>query len=193
MPARPRLERALGYAEDSGCTSAGSIALERLAEAEIARGNKAGARGLLERALPLAETSSITSHLVVRVLGVRVCAAGGPVDALKVARDAEQLLADAPKVCEPCSMNFRIEAARVFVRAGDLSRARRQISEAERITNLWQGGPWKASVWEARAELRLAEQEAAQTRALFIEAADAFAQVRRPVDEARCRAAAMAT
>ena len=88
-------------------------------------------------------------------------------------------------------MNFRIEAARVFARAGDLSRSRRQIAEAERITNLWQRGPWNASVWEARAELRLAEAEPSQAKALFLEAAHGFAQYGRVRDESRCRAAAM--
>ena len=145
---------------------------------------------MLERTRPLAESSGIPSHLVVRVLGVQLCAADRPLDALQVAREAELLLSDAPRVCEPCSMNFRIEATRVFARAGDLSRARRQLAEAERITGLWQGGPWNASVWEARAELRLAEGENAQATALFREAADGFAQLRRPLDEARCRAQA---
>jgi tetratricopeptide (TPR) repeat protein len=182
------LERAVRYSEDAGCLSAESIALERLAEAEVARGNRGRARELLARARPLAEASGIPSHLIVRVLGVQVCAAERPLDALQVAREAERVLADAPRVCEPCSMNFRIEAARVFARAGDLPRARRHLAEAERITSLWQGSPWNASVWEARAELRLAEGQAAQAIALFLEAAGGFAQLRRPIDEARCRA-----
>lgn len=186
------LDRAVELASSAAFPSGTSIALERLAEVEIARGNKGRARALLARARPHAERSSIPSHLVVRLLGVEVSAAESPIDALKAARDAERLLSHAPRVCEPCSMNFRIEAARAFARTGDLSRAVGQIEEAEKITNLWQGGPWKASVWEARAELRRAQGEDAQAKALFVEAADAFAQVRRPFDEARCRAAAAA-
>lgn len=76
------------------------------------------------------------------------------------------------------------------VQTGDLPRARRHLEEAERITGLWQGGPWNASVWKARAELRLAEGDGAQAIALFQEAADAFANLCRPIDEARCRASA---
>jgi tetratricopeptide (TPR) repeat protein len=184
------LERAVRYAEIAGCVSAESIALERLAEAEVARENHERARDLLARARPLAESSGIPSHLTVRVLGVEVRAADRTLDALRVAREAEHVLADAPRVCEPCSMNFHVEATRVFARAGDLSRARRHLVEAERITGLWQGGPWNASVWEARAELRRAEGEAAQAMALFLEAAGGFADLRRPIDEARCRALA---
>lgn len=184
------LEKAVGLAQASACSSATSIALERLAEAEVARGNHDRVPHLLERALHAVENSSIPSHLLVRILGVEVTAAPSLIESLKAARDAERLLANSPRVCEPCSMNFRLEAARVFARAGDLPRARRQIEEAERITNLWQGGPWKAAVWEVRAELRRAEGQPAQAKALFLEAAVGFAQVRRPVDEMRCRAAA---
>jgi DNA-binding SARP family transcriptional activator len=184
------LSRAVQYSEEAHCRSASSIALERLAEAEVGRGNKGRARALLERARQQAHSSSISSHLVVRVLGVQIGAAERALEALKIALEAERVLADAPRVCEPCSMNFRIEAARVFARTGDLSRSRRQITEAERITNLWQRGPWNASVWEARAELRLAEGELFQARALFLEAAQEFAQYGRVRDESRCRAAA---
>lgn len=184
------LARAVDLAQTSDCSSATSIALERLAEAEVAQGNHERARSLLKHALHEVESSSIPSHLLVRILGVEVTAAPSLIESLKEARDAERLLADSPRVCEPCSMNFRIEAARVFARAGDLPRARRQIEEAERITSLWQGGPWKAAVWEARAELRRAEGEPAQAKALFLEAAGGFAQVRRSLDEMRCRAAA---
>jgi len=55
---------------------------------------------------------------------------------------------------------------------------------------MWQGGSWHAAVWEARAHLRHAEGDPAQARALFREAADLFGRIGRPLDEARCRAAA---
>ncbi len=186
------LERAVLYARDAGCVSAHCIALERLAEAEVEGGKHEGARRLLDMARPIAEASRISSHLIVRLLGVQVRAAAGTFDALRAVRDAEREVAEAPRVCEPCSMNFRIEAARALARAGDLARARRHLVEAERITSLWQGGPWRASVWEVRAELRRAEGEESQARALFLEAAGAFAELGRPVDEARCHAAALA-
>jgi hypothetical protein len=128
----------------------------------------------------------------VRVYGVRLLAEKSVVDALRVAQEAERWLADAPRVCEPCSMGFRVEAARTYARADDLARARRHIAEAERIAGLWQGGPWTAAIWEARAELRRAEARGAQARALFLEAAEGFAGLRGPLDESRCRAAATA-
>ncbi len=54
------------------------------------------------------------------------------------------------------------------------------------------GGPWSASVWEARAELRLAEGEPGQALAFLREAAEGIAKAGRPVDERRCRTGAEA-
>ena len=55
---------------------------------------------------------------------------------------------------------------------------------------MWQGGPWLAVVWEARAELRLAEFEPVQAAALFREAADLFGRSGHSLCEARCRGSA---
>lgn len=181
------LRQAVALAEQAGCVSAHSIALERLAEAEVVRGNRDAALALLARARPIAESSQMPTHLIVRVFGVQVLAAPSPIHALRLIRDAEHWLADAPRVCDPCSMTFRIEAARACAQAGELTRAGRHLAEAERITGLWQGGPWTAAIWEARAEIRRAQRQGGQARALFLEAAARFAELRRPLDEARCR------
>jgi hypothetical protein len=69
-------------------------------------------------------------------------------------------------------------------------RARSFITEAERIAGMWQGGPWTGAVWEARGVLRLAEGEDAQARAMFREAADAFAGAGNRSDADRCLEAA---
>ncbi|MFI9815134.1 BTAD domain-containing putative transcriptional regulator [Saccharothrix variisporea] len=183
------LSRSLVDAERAGCASARCIALERAAEASVRRGDRAFAVALLERAMPLARASGIRSHLVIRVHGLRVLAAGGLVDALSAVREGERLLAS-EHVCDPCSMVFRTEAARACARADDLGRARRHLAEAERIGGLWQGGPWTAALWEVRAELRRAAGQTTQASALFLEAADQFAALRRPWEERRCRAAA---
>ncbi len=184
------LREAARWAEQSGCVSAHSIALERLAETEVLRGNVAVARSLLREALPIAEASGIPSHLVIRVFGVGVLAAETTVDRLRAVAEGERWITDASRVCEPCSMTFRIEATRAFARAGVLQRARIHLAEAERITGLWQGGPWTAAIWEARAEVRRAEGDAERARALFLEASQRFGELNRPLDEARCLAAA---
>ncbi|GAB2811977.1 BTAD domain-containing putative transcriptional regulator [Lentzea nigeriaca] len=183
------LDRSLTDAERAGCLSAQSIALERAAEAHIRRGDRSTAVALLDRAMPLAHASGIRSHLVIRIHGLRVLA-GGLVEALGAVRDGERLLAEAAHVCDPCSMAFRIEAARACARANDLSRARQHLAEAERISGLWQGGPWSAALWEVRAELRGAAGQTAQAAALYLEAAELYATLHRPIEENRCRAAA---
>jgi DNA-binding SARP family transcriptional activator len=184
------LHEAIARAEKAGCASAQSIALERLAEAEIARGHHAIAKMLLARARPIAESSHIRSHLIVRLYGVHVLAAQGVFEALQLIGEGERWFADAARVCDPCSMTFRIEAARTCARAGEFARARRHLAEAERITGLWQRGPWTAAIWEVRAELRRAEGQSMQASALFLEAAERFRELFRPLDESRCRSAA---
>lgn len=188
--ASAHLDRSLTDAERAGCLSAQSVALERAAEAHVRRGNRSAAVTLLDRAMPLALASGIRSHLVIRIHGLRVLAAGGLVETLGAVRDGERLLAEAAHVCDPCSMAFRIEAARACARANDLSRARRHLAEAERISGLWQGGPWSAALWEVRAELRGAAGQTAQAAALFLEAAELYSTLRRPIEENRCRVAA---
>jgi hypothetical protein len=75
-------------------------------------------------------------------------------------------------------------------RAGELDRARAFIAEAERIAGMWQGGMWTGAVWESRGVLREAEGEAEQARAMFREAAEAFARAGNESDAARCLEAA---
>ncbi len=184
------LRESLDEAERAGCVSAQSLALERRAEAQARRGDRAAARADLDRALPLARSSGIPSHLVIRVHGVRVLAADSLGGALGAIREAERWIIEAPHVCDPCSMGFRIAAATACADAGSPGRARSHLAEAERISGLWQGGPWTAALWEVRAEVRRAEGQRAQAAALFLEAAELFAAMRRPLEEARCRTAA---
>lgn len=177
--------------ETAGHVSGRSLATARLAESALARGQRSRATKLLSKARRLAERSTLVSHLLVRVFGAMVQAASDPRSALDVVSEAEAVLARR-EVCEPCSMPFRVAATTASARAGDLDRAAKYLDEAERLAGMWQGGPWLAAVWEARGELRLAEGERDQAAALFREAADGFSRVGRKLDEARCRAAAVA-
>jgi DNA-binding SARP family transcriptional activator len=188
--ARVELQRAfdLGNGAEFACLC--SLALERLAEVELALGDRVAAGALLQGARPLAAGSSLRSHLLVRLLGIGVQVPSEAPAALAAVAQGERLLADTTRVCDPCSINFRLQAASASARAGDLVRARRHLGDAERVSGMWQGGPWSAAVWETRARVRLAEGEPSMAVAFLREAAAGFAQARRPVDEARCRAAA---
>jgi len=57
---------------------------------------------------------------------------------------------------------------------------------------MWQGGLWTGAVWEAWGVLRQAEGENDQARAMFREAAHAFARTGNRSDAARSLEAAAA-
>jgi DNA-binding SARP family transcriptional activator len=191
VPAEEHLKEAAEANDQEGCISGSALARQRLAEAAVSRGRNYDANRLLSRALALARRSDIVTHLLVRIYGTMIQAAADPQKAIAVLRDAELQLAQMQS-CEPCSMGFLTSAVTAAARVGQLGRARSFISEAERISGMWQGGPWAGAVWEARGILRQAEGEDAQARAMFREAADAFALAGNQSDASRCLAAAEA-
>jgi len=170
--------------------TSGSVLSElRLAEAHIAAANRSHAARIAARGRRAAPNDPLAPHLIPRAAGVALSAAPDPKRALAILETTEAET-DRAVVCEPCSMGFRIAAATTLARAGETSRARGYLDTAERVAGMWQGGPWLAAVWEGRAELRRADGDHARAAALFTEAADLFGDARRPLDEARCRAAA---
>jgi DNA-binding SARP family transcriptional activator len=176
----------------AGATSGRALSLERLAAAAVARGRRARAGRLLADAHALARLSSLAAHLVVRVCGTRVQASSGtPAAAAEVARTSRKELAGT-KVCEPCSIGFLVSSTTAFARAGQLDEAAASLDQAERVAGMWQGGPWLAAAWEARAELRLAGGESRQAAALFREAANLFSRSGHRPAEVRCLKAAEA-
>lgn len=187
--ARTTLERASRTNRDAGAASGLCLCLERLAQTESALGRPDRAYELLDRARPIADASPLRSHLLVRLFGVAIQAAADEGGAAAALTRAERTLAAASRVCDPCSMSYRIQATMTRARTGELSLARRHLADAERIAGLWQGGPSSAAVWEARAAVRAAEGEPDRAAALLREAADEYARAGRTVDEARCRQA----
>jgi hypothetical protein len=80
----------------------------------------------------------------------------GALAALDAVTKAERQLAETPRVCDLCSINFHPQAGTVCAQAADLPRACRHLAAAERVSGLWPGDPWSAAAWETRAALRLA-------------------------------------
>src|SRR5712691_10009336 len=187
--AEEHLKRAADANDREGCISGAALARQRLAEAAVSRGRKYEANRLLGRARSLALRSDLVTHLIVRVFGTMIQAAADPKRAMAVLRSAEQELGQM-RACEPCSMGYLTTAAAACARAGELDRARSFIAEAERIAGMWQGGMWTGAVWEARGILRQAEGQGEQARAMFREAAQAFARTGNTSDVARCVEAA---
>jgi ATP/maltotriose-dependent transcriptional regulator MalT len=189
--AQGHLMRAVELHEQACAPSGQALSMERLAAVATARGQRWRAERLLQRALHLAASSRLAPHLLVRIHCAMVQAAPDLARSVAAVRRADAALADRT-LCPPCSMGFRVAATMALARAGDLQQARARLEAAERIAGMWQGGPWLAAIWEARGVLRRAEGDRAQATALFKEAAQQFARARRPIDEARCQAAASA-
>ncbi|HZT10218.1 MAG TPA: BTAD domain-containing putative transcriptional regulator [Actinomycetota bacterium] len=171
-----------------GCISGSALARQRLAEAAVIRGRRYEANRLLGRARAFANHSDIVTHLLVRVFGTMI-QASAPERSMAVVREAERTLSQM-RSCEPCSMGYLTTAATASARSGDLQRARAFIAEAERVSGMWQTGPWIGAVWEARGVLRQVEGDEAQARAMFREAGEAFERAGNGTDAERCLVAA---
>jgi DNA-binding SARP family transcriptional activator len=184
--AEEHLAAAVQLHEEARAPSGQAIAIQRLAEIATARGQRWQADRLLRRGLRLAEPNRLAPHLLVRMHGGLVDSAADIATAIERVEAADAALAGA-NVCAPCSMGFRLGAAMALARAGRLDQARRRLDEAERLAGMWPGGAWHAAVWEARGVVRRAEGDGDQAAALFKEAAERFAEVGRPREEARCR------
>jgi hypothetical protein len=94
--------------------------------------------------------------------------------------------------CQVCSMAYRTASAIALVDAGELDDVGRRLDEAERLAGMWHGGPWQAALWEARGVLRIAQGQRDRALSAFGEAAARFAELGRPLDQARCAARAEA-
>ncbi len=183
------LTSAAALFKQAGATSGQVLAMHRLAEVALAGAHQRQATWLLRRSLPMADWCWLEPHATVRIQGTVVAATANPHAAIVRVQEADRML-DRRNVCPPCSMGFRVAAAVAYARAGRLDQARLRLQAAESIAGMWPGGAWHAAVWEARAVLRQAEGDLKRAAALFNEAADQFAELGRPLDRDRCRAAA---
>lgn len=182
-----------------------TLATVRLAQTETARGRMRSAERLHRQALQLAAESAVGNHLLPLVYGGMLQGVE-PAVGLAILDEADAALADfrldgarlnvrrggppAGRLCDPCSMSLRLGAATVHARTGHHDRALAHLAEAERIADLWQGGPWWAAVTEARAALlRCRDGSADEVRPLLETAAKGFAAAGRGRDAARCEAA----
>ena len=160
--------------------------LQRLAEVHLARGDRAAASRLLQRALPLARWSSIGQHLMHRVYGSMITAAADLETALAIVDRAESTLGDEDQ-CTFCSIMLDVPAAQACADFGDVDEARRHLRSAERSMAVWEGTAWEASLTEARAHIARAEHRDADADRLLRDAADRFEAAGQPLDARRCR------
>jgi DNA-binding SARP family transcriptional activator len=169
----------------AGAASGQALALHRLGEIALARGQKWRAYRILHKGFRLAEAAWLAPHLLIRFQALAVEAAANRVQAREAIRQGDRWLAER-NTCQPCSMGFRVASSIALAEAGELDQARQRIDEAERLAGVWQGGPWVAAVWEARGVYRHAQGDDGQASALFREAAARYAELGRPRDQERC-------
>jgi DNA-binding SARP family transcriptional activator len=171
---------------EAGATSGRVLALERLAEIALERGQKWKASRLIQRGLAEAEKSWLSSHLIMRMQALAVRAAPTAAKAAEAILVGDRLLTSG--ACQPCSMALRTATAIALSEAGDLAQVDRRLADAERIAGMWHGGPWAAALWEARGVQRRAQGAEIRALAAFDEAASRYADLGRPRDAERCRA-----
>jgi DNA-binding SARP family transcriptional activator len=187
--AQQQLNDALDLHREIGAPAGEAVVLQRLAELSLARGDRAGASRLLNRALPVARWSNMAKHLIQRVYGTMIAAAEGPYAARTIVEQA-RASASPTDQCLFCEIMFAVPAAIACANVGDIEDAKSYLAAAERSAELWQGTAWQAAILEARAHLARAEGDQAQAAQLLGDAAAIFDDAGQPLDAARCRASA---
>jgi hypothetical protein len=168
-----------------------ALCLQRLAEVHLARGDREGARQLLQTALPLARWSVISLHLMQRIYGTMIEAADSAAEARAVVDMAEATIGEIDR-CPFCAVMLAVPAAIACADVGDLEPARHYLMIAEQSAARWEGTAWPAAVDEARGRLAAAEGRAADSATLLERAAGLFAAAGHRRAAQRCATAAAA-
>ncbi len=183
--AERELREALELHRDADAPAGEAHSLQRLAEVELARGNREEAQRLLERALPLARWSIMSMHLLQRIYGTMIAAAPDPWTARVIVDKAEDIMGEEDR-CPFCAIMLAVPASIACADAADVEGARRHLAVAEESAARWDGSAWDAAVLEARAHLALAEGAVADFEAMLERAARIFEESGHPLDARRC-------
>jgi hypothetical protein len=183
--AESELLEAVDLHRDIGAAAGEAHSLQRLAELRLYQGDRAAARALLSRAVPLARWSLISMHLLQRIHGTIVRAADDVQSAREMVDRAEVILG-MDEFCNFCQVMFSVPAAIACAEAGDVVAARHHLGMAQRSAAFWRGTAWEAATLEAEAHTALAEDNPRLARQLMTQAAGLFEAARQPLDAARC-------
>jgi DNA-binding winged helix-turn-helix (wHTH) protein/tetratricopeptide (TPR) repeat protein len=184
--ARRDLGEAIELHREMGADTGTAHAMQRLAEVELASGDRSAAERIARGALPLARWSPLGRHLLQRVYGTLMAAAPDADAAVAVVEEAAQTL-DEPMACVFCQVMIAVPATIACAEAGRLDEARRHLATAELSAALWDGTSWQAAISEAKAHLALAEGRPADAERFLARAASLFTTAGQPLDAARCR------
>lgn len=188
--AERELRSAVDLHREIAATAGEAHSLQRLAEVRLARGERALANRLLQRALPLARWSPVAPHLLQRIYGTMIMTAAEPDEARAVV-DRTEALRGSSERCVFCDVMFAVPAAIACADTGDVDESTRYLAEAERSASRWEYTAWQAAILEAKAHLARAQGDPDGWASLLAKAADGFTETGQPLDAARCRAAAV--
>jgi tetratricopeptide (TPR) repeat protein len=183
--ARADLTEAMALHVEMGADTGTAHSLQRLAEVELADGNRAEAERMLRRALSLARWSPLSRHLLQRIYGTLIAAAPDSDAALAVVDEAVETL-DEPFACVYCQVMIAVPAAIACIEGKRLDQARDWLAQATRSAATWQGTAWQGAVAEARAHLSRAEGDESAAGRLLADAAKLFAIAGQTLDAQRC-------
>jgi tetratricopeptide (TPR) repeat protein len=183
--ARADLLDALALHVEMAADTGTAHTLQRLAEVELAAGDRPAAERLLRRALPLARWSPLARHLLQRIYGTLIAAAPDKDAALAVVDEAAGTL-DEPFACIFCQVMIAVPASIACVEGGRLDEARLWLAQAQRSAAAWQGTAWQGAVAEAGAYLAWAEGDDAAAGRLLSGAVELFTIAGQPLDAQRC-------
>jgi DNA-binding winged helix-turn-helix (wHTH) protein/tetratricopeptide (TPR) repeat protein len=187
--ARADLVEALALHIEMAADTGTAHTLQRLAEVELAAGDRPRAGRLLRRALPLARWSPLARHLLQRIYGTLIAAAPDKDAALAVVDEAAGTL-DEPFACIFCQVMIAVPASIACVEGGRLDEARLWLAQAQKSAAAWQGTAWQGAVAEAGAYLAWAEGDDVAAGRLLSGALELFTIAGQPLDAQRCLDAA---
>ena len=184
--ARARLTEALELHLALGADTGTAHALQRLAEVELAVGDRAG-RGAAAAAARWCwrDGRRWPGHLLQRIYGTLIAAAPDTESAL-VAVDEAVAAMDEPFSCIFCQVMIAVPAAVACIEGRRLEEARDWLAQAERSAAAWQGTAWQGAVTEARGHLARAEGDERTAARLLTSAAGMFTLAGQPLDAQRC-------
>jgi DNA-binding SARP family transcriptional activator/tetratricopeptide (TPR) repeat protein len=176
-----RLHRAIGGATGE------ALALQRLAELALRRGEPDRAAVLLSDALDLARVTDIGFHLLDRIYGTRIELAADADEALAAVDEAEEAVRGPLETCPGCRITFAVPAAIACARAGHVERALELEPAVDFLAHVVMRLPaWNAAYEEVRGHIAQAAGDEGRAREQFATAAEGFATAGQPFDRDRC-------
>ena len=182
------LQRSLELHRTVGSAAGQALALQRLGEVHVYRGNSDAAERCLTEGLALDVDAPMAPHVFGRLYATAALNALARGDAPAAVR----CLDDAADValrrgdCNTCNALLHPVATDVYLALGDLTRAEDHAQAAAHVAERWESGAWRAMAERAHGRVLEARGEHAQATSHFLHAVELFDSLGQPYDVARC-------